>query len=155
MCGYCSPEHTNAFSEIASVMAQVCMVVGCGGLTGLSYAKFSAMPSVSKQISSTSKAWEFMTGSTFSCYIPFASLLVSLTLIDEMHLYGVVPAVLGLGSLMTSVYFRSQALQVPLWLSKKISRITIISIVVFLTLGYLTFMREVNLNDKRTVLHNI
>ncbi len=51
--GYYIPWHTNAFSVFAGTITQGIVVVGCGGLTGLSYANFSVMPSVTKKIDQT------------------------------------------------------------------------------------------------------
>ena len=55
-CGYYTPWHTNAFSVAAGTLAQVLMVVGCGGLTGLRYANFSVLPSLTKQLGKPTRA---------------------------------------------------------------------------------------------------
>ena len=81
--------------------------------------------------------------------------MASLTLIDSMALYGIVPALLGIGSLVTSTYMKAQGLQIPLWYSRKVTRIAVLSLFIYLLLGYLTFQREVQMNDNRTVMRNI
>ena len=48
--GYFTPGHTNSFSMIGSLLSQIVVVLGCGGLTGLRYAKFSVMPAVTKKM---------------------------------------------------------------------------------------------------------
>ena len=48
--GYYTPGHTNSFSTIGSILSQFVVVLGCGGLTGLRYAKFSVMPAVTKKM---------------------------------------------------------------------------------------------------------
>ena len=106
--GLYSPGHTNSFSIIASTLVQGCMMIGCGGLTGLSYGKFSVLPSVSKNIktdSNSASAW--LSGSSTSLFIPYACAFASLTLMDSMILYGVAPAIFGFGVLGTSTFFKA------------------------------------------------
>ena len=79
----------------------------------------------------------------------------SLTLIDQMALYGIVPALFGMGALVTSTYMSAKALQVPLWYSKQVTRISVVSLFIYLILGYLTFEREVKMNDNMAVMRNI
>ena len=82
-------------------------------------------------------------------------MVASLTLVDSMMLYGVIPALFGIGSLMTSTYLNAKALRVPLWYSRKVARLATIAVFIYLVLGYLTFQREMQMNDNRTVMHNI
>ena len=49
-CGLYTPGHTNSFSIIAMTLSQNLMIIGCGGLTGLSYAKYSVLPSASRTL---------------------------------------------------------------------------------------------------------
>ena len=56
-----------------------------------------------------------------------------------MALYGIVPALFGMGALVTSTYMSAKALQVPLWYSKQVTRISVVSLFIYLILGYLTF----------------
>lgn len=79
----------------------------------------------------------------------------SLTLVDSMTLYGAVPAVIGFGLLATCTYLQALGLQVPLWFSKQIYRYLILSIGVFLFMGYITLKRDMHMNEKRQVLGNI
>ena len=54
--GYYTPGHTNSFSTIGSILAQFAVALGCGGLTGLRYAKYSVMPAVTKKMGEESAA---------------------------------------------------------------------------------------------------
>ena len=105
--GYFTPAHTNSFGMISSTIAQVLMVVGCGGLTGLRYVNFSVLPSVSKQMSQQSATHQWLTGAVTSCIFPFGCMIASLTMIDSMSLYGMIPALLGFGSLAICTYLRA------------------------------------------------
>ena len=76
-------------------------------------------------------------------------LFATLTMMDSMTMYGVVPALLGLGSLGTSAYLSAQGLAAPLWFSKKLFRYIAVSIGLFLLLGYLTVRRDLEMAESR------
>ena len=88
------------------------MMFGCGGLAGLRYANFSVMPSVSKQLTKEpgSLLSRFWTSGLTSTLIPFGCFFASLTLIDQMVLYGVAPALLGFGILATCTFIQAKGL---------------------------------------------
>ena len=76
-------------------------------------------------------------------------LFATLTMMDSMTIYGVVPALLGLGILATSVYFSAAGLAAPLWFSKKLFRYIVVSIFIYLLLGYLTLRRDLDMAESR------
>lgn len=126
------------------------MVLGCGGLTGLRYANFSVLPSVSKSIEkneSSMQAW--LAGDAATIWIPMGCAFATLTLVDSMALYGAAPAMFGAGVLGTSAFMRAQGLEMPLWYGRKLFRYVTLTIFVMLTLGYLTVRRDMNLNENR------
>ena len=87
-------------------MAQTLMVFGCGGLTGLRFANYSVLPSVFKQMTGpTSWLGQFWEANLAYTLVPLASFFASITLIDSMNLYGVVPAFAGFAFLATCTYF--------------------------------------------------
>ena len=76
-------------------------------------------------------------------------LFATLTLMDSMTYYGVVPALLGLGVLGTSAYLSAAGLAAPLWFSRKLFRYVVVSIFLYLLLGYLTVKRDLDMAESR------
>ena len=76
-------------------------------------------------------------------------LFATLTMLDSMAIYAVVPGLLGLGILATSVYYSAAGLACPLWLSKKLFRYIVVSIFLYLLLGYLTVRRDFDMAESR------
>ena len=153
--GYYTPLHTNTFSIIASTMAQATMMAGCGGLAGLRYANFCVMPSMRGQLDTKSWIREQMTGPAMFAILPFACIFTSLTMIDGMSLYALVPACLGYGLFGTSIYLKSLDLEMPLWMSKQLFRLIVLGIFGNLCLGYMILRRDWNMRDNRALHNNI
>ena len=155
---YFTPGHTNAFSLAATTLAHGVAALGCGGLAGLSYARFSAMPSVSKATANAqmSKITSFISNGTFAGgFIPMAALFTSLSMIDDMHFYGVAPAILGMGIVANCIYLQAKRLQLPLWFAAKSFKYITIAIFGFLLLGYCTVKRQITVTERMQVLNNI
>jgi hypothetical protein len=60
----------------------------------------------------------------------------TLTLIDEMNLYSILPLLLSLGISMTIIFGRVRDLTVPLWFGKQYMRWCGIAIFFLLLFGY-------------------
>ena len=153
--GYFTPMHTNMFGVIAGSLGQVLATVGCGGLAGLSYANFSVMPSIKQDLSQKSWLRAQLSSPLMFAFVPCAFIFTSLELIDGMVLYGAAPALLGMGMLGTSVYLKALDLELPLWYSRQIFRLIVLSICGFLMLGYMTVRREWSVRERGQLLHSI
>ena len=70
-------------------------------------------------------------------------------MMDSMTIYGVIPALLGLGVLGSSVYMSASGLAAPLWFSRKVFRYIAVSIFLYLLLGYLTVKRDLDMAESR------
>jgi hypothetical protein len=81
--------------------------------------------------------------------IPSACIFVSLTLIDDMVLYGAAPALFGFGALATCTYMKALGMQIPLWYSRQLFRYLTVGVFSFLTIGYLTLRRDWSMNETR------
>ena len=147
-----TPWHTNSFSVLMSMLSNATLVVGVGALTGFKYANFTVLPSVAKKYPTSSSLFS---NDIFSIYTPIGLLFLSLTLIDDFVMYGVAPALLAYGLVWTNVYYRSSALQVPLWYSRQCTRFVMASILVTLLAGYSMVSREFQTIDSRQVMANI
>ena len=146
-----TPWHTNSFSVLISMLSNTTLVVGVGALAGFKYANFTVLPSVAKKYPSSS----LLANDIVSTYTPIGLLFLSLTLIDDFAMYGVAPALLAYGLVWTSVYFRANALQVPLWYSRQYTRLVVASILLTLAAGYSMVSREFQAIGSRQVMTNI
>ena len=84
-----------------------------------------------------------------------AALFTSLSMIDDMHFYGVAPAILGMGIVANCIYLQAKRLQLPLWFAAKSFKYITIAIFGFLLLGYCTVKRQITVTERMQVLNNI
>lgn len=154
LCGspFFSPQHTNSFSMYGQAIGTIGTVFA-GGLFGLNAIGFSIMPGAIKT-AQLSKFHRTLTR-PYTFVVPVIMTLVSLEMFDRFNLFSAMPLCLGLGFLVTMTYQKSRALQVPLWMSKQISRFSVGGIITLLFAGYCMLSREMNTSEARVVFNNI
>ena len=87
--------------------------------------------------------------------LPMGCFFTTLSMVDSMMLGGVTPAILGIGFIATSVFYTSQQLGMPLWLSRKIFRYITVTFMGLIFVGYVSMERDQQMNEKVRTMHNI
>ena len=114
------------------------MALGAGALTGMSSVNFTVYPSIAKR--SVKKPNPYV--ETATLLLSASLMLGSLTLLDNFNAFAVIPAIIGFGTLWTSIFMKSRSLEVPLWYMRQYSRLTLAAIFITLLLGYSMVSRE-------------
>ncbi|CDW88090.1 UNKNOWN [Stylonychia lemnae] len=100
----------------ASFLSFACFLtgIGCGGISGLLYMKYSTYHT----LSSTQAAPGIIQRFSRSLNVPLlglVSLALSLTFLDDLQMYSFLPSALFAGIFMIQASFLTRDLRVPLW----------------------------------------
>jgi len=111
-----------------------------GALFANSIIGFSFLPGVIK--TNNLSAISRISANPYLCLVPIASAFLSLELFDRFNPFSSIPLILGIGCIVTMAYKKAQALTLPLWFAKLVSRFGVFSVFTLLFSGYLMLLRE-------------
>ena len=115
------------------------------------------MPSVSKDRVNLapSARHKFFQSPAMVIYCPMALFFVMQTLSDSFSPYASIFGVVGGAMLIIGGYQRMKALRVPLWLTKEVTKYSVVAIFTFLILGYGTLARHKSFVEMQQIMHKL